>query len=315
MKKHIDLFSGIGGFALAVDRVWPGAEHLFCDNDKFCQAILHKHWPGAKIHDDIRNFKNEKDGEAFILTGGGSRASLSLKPDSAKERRTTATSGLKCLGSSENFARHGSSLRTCVALLLGTTEWYSNKCALTWKLKVTKSNRSLFQLSPSTRHIDETASGLLPTVRAKEGNAGSAGSIHNYKKRYLDGTIQEGLIPTPTTQEVEHSQMKLSKTGRRIAKNGNTHSVGLTDKIVMLKTPGASEAVGGAKTDDKYWNAKAPKLKTRDQIARTGIESGERLRLQPAMPEWMMGYPSHWADLNYQEPETETLKSKRTATR
>jgi DNA (cytosine-5)-methyltransferase 1 len=52
--KHIDLFSGIGGFALAVDRVWPGAEHLFCDNDKFCQAVLHKHWPGAKIYGDIQ---------------------------------------------------------------------------------------------------------------------------------------------------------------------------------------------------------------------------------------------------------------------
>lgn len=54
--KHLDLFSGIGGFALAVDTVWPDSEHIFCDNDKFCQAVLKKHWPKSKIYGDIREF-------------------------------------------------------------------------------------------------------------------------------------------------------------------------------------------------------------------------------------------------------------------
>lgn len=53
--KHLDLFSGIGGFALAADRVWgKGVEHTFCDNDLFCQEVLKKHWPKAKIYGDIR---------------------------------------------------------------------------------------------------------------------------------------------------------------------------------------------------------------------------------------------------------------------
>jgi len=56
--KHIDLFSGIGGFALAVDTVWPGSEHIFCDNDPFCQQILKKHWPNSKIYGDIRTLTN-----------------------------------------------------------------------------------------------------------------------------------------------------------------------------------------------------------------------------------------------------------------
>ncbi|MFA6131377.1 MAG: DNA (cytosine-5-)-methyltransferase [Patescibacteria group bacterium] len=56
--KHLDLFSGIGGFALAVDRVYPNAEHTFCDNDKFCQAVLKKHWPQSKIYEDIRTLTN-----------------------------------------------------------------------------------------------------------------------------------------------------------------------------------------------------------------------------------------------------------------
>lgn len=57
---HLDLFSGIGGFALAVDWVWPNSEHIFCDNDKFCQAVLKKHWPTSKIYDDIRKITDER---------------------------------------------------------------------------------------------------------------------------------------------------------------------------------------------------------------------------------------------------------------
>ena len=40
--NHIDLFSGIGGFAYAAETVW-GDEYnpiLFCEIDKFCQKVL-----------------------------------------------------------------------------------------------------------------------------------------------------------------------------------------------------------------------------------------------------------------------------------
>lgn len=54
--RHLDLFSGIGGFALAVEMVWPEVEHIFCDNDPFSQAILKKHWPKSPIFSDIKRF-------------------------------------------------------------------------------------------------------------------------------------------------------------------------------------------------------------------------------------------------------------------
>jgi site-specific DNA-cytosine methylase len=41
--KHLDLFSGIGGAALAVDAVWGASDHTFVEIDPFCQAILKKH--------------------------------------------------------------------------------------------------------------------------------------------------------------------------------------------------------------------------------------------------------------------------------
>jgi DNA (cytosine-5)-methyltransferase 1 len=73
MMRHLDLFSGIGGFSLAADWVW-GEEHeivAFCEIDKFCQKVLKKHWPNVEIVEDIRIF----DGKGFkgtvdILTGG-----------------------------------------------------------------------------------------------------------------------------------------------------------------------------------------------------------------------------------------------------
>jgi len=57
---HVDLFSGIGGFALASECVWPQMKHVFCENDAFCQTILRKHWPDAPIYGDIKSFTNAK---------------------------------------------------------------------------------------------------------------------------------------------------------------------------------------------------------------------------------------------------------------
>ena len=54
--RHLDLFSGIGGFALAASWVW-GQDHeivSFCEIDPFCRKVLKKHWPDAPIHDDIK---------------------------------------------------------------------------------------------------------------------------------------------------------------------------------------------------------------------------------------------------------------------
>jgi len=54
-KDQIDLFSGIGGFALAAR--WAGFETVqFVELDPFCQKVLNKNFPGVPIHDDIKTF-------------------------------------------------------------------------------------------------------------------------------------------------------------------------------------------------------------------------------------------------------------------
>lgn len=83
-------------------------------------------------------------------------------------RQTTAGSGRRLLPLYERSNRHGASLRTCTACLLSNEAWYSRNCALRWKSLVTTSNRLLFRLLPSTRHIDGTVSGLLRTPVSQE---------------------------------------------------------------------------------------------------------------------------------------------------
>jgi DNA (cytosine-5)-methyltransferase 1 len=50
----LDLFSGIGGFSLGLERAGPFRTVAFCERDIFCQAVLRKHWPGVPIYDDVR---------------------------------------------------------------------------------------------------------------------------------------------------------------------------------------------------------------------------------------------------------------------
>lgn len=86
-------------------------------------------------------------------------ASPSPRPGSGMARQMTATSGLKCLGSSKNSDLLGSLERT----LLGTLRWGSTRCFLTWKVKATPRGRFLFQLAPSMLRTCATGFGLWPT--------------------------------------------------------------------------------------------------------------------------------------------------------
>lgn len=70
--RHLDLFSGIGGFALAASWVW-GEEHetvSFCEIEPYAQKVLKKHWPDVPCHDDIKTLKGDSFGTVDIITGG-----------------------------------------------------------------------------------------------------------------------------------------------------------------------------------------------------------------------------------------------------
>ena len=68
--RHLDLFSGIGGFALAC-RMVGGIEPIACcEREPFAQRVLRKHWPDVPICNDIHEMKGTDYGTVDIITGG-----------------------------------------------------------------------------------------------------------------------------------------------------------------------------------------------------------------------------------------------------
>jgi DNA (cytosine-5)-methyltransferase 1 len=53
VMKVLDLFSGIGGFSLGLERAGMNTV-AFCEIDKFCRKVLAHHWPSIPIYEDIK---------------------------------------------------------------------------------------------------------------------------------------------------------------------------------------------------------------------------------------------------------------------
>ena len=69
MMKVLDLFSGIGGFSLGLERAGTFETVGFVEIDPVCQAVLAKHWPGVPCSPDIRSREFVR-GEADVIVGG-----------------------------------------------------------------------------------------------------------------------------------------------------------------------------------------------------------------------------------------------------
>ena len=70
--RHLDLFSGIGGFALGLESTGGFETVGFCDNEPFAQKVLKKHWPDVPCYEDVRNVGVDTVGYrgVDIITGG-----------------------------------------------------------------------------------------------------------------------------------------------------------------------------------------------------------------------------------------------------
>ena len=148
------------------------------------------------------------------------------------------------------------------ALLISTKAWYSDRCLMTWKKKVSKANVLLFQLQASVLGIKENEFGLSPTTYptpvVSDHLHNQSESIENWQKRAAEKKKQGinlhfalrhhvQMYPTPTASDMEGGAAKdvQIENGHffRENKKGERWGVKLRDAIEMYPTPRASAAM------------------------------------------------------------------------
>ena len=199
-------------------------------------------------------------------------ASRSVTPGSGEARTMTAISGRKC---SESYKRQGQ-IGLLVRMLLESSAWHSTKCVLTWKQKVTKSSRSLFQLAVSMPRTEETESGLLR-------GGGRCGR--------LQGHQAEG------------------QTTRRNACDHRDIGEQQISWVLFWPTPKANKV--HPMITDKNREKLAARNKANLEEVIAGNCNGATGQLNPAWVEWLMGYPMGWTELK----DSETPSSRKSHTK
>lgn len=80
--RVLDLFSGIGGFSLGLERTGGFETVAFCEIEPFPRKVLAQHWPEVPQYDDVRTLTAEQlaaDGIAVdVITGGFPCQDISL---------------------------------------------------------------------------------------------------------------------------------------------------------------------------------------------------------------------------------------------
>ena len=153
-----------------------------------------------------------------------SHANHSALQEREKEQTMTATSGMKLLESSESVNLDGSLGKMLKALLTSNKAWSSDRCVMTWKKKVSKSNVLLFQLVASVRGIKGKESGFLHTPTATEIGIRSPEAMER-RKKYRESigrkTVPPGnlleqihmMYPTPTQDSASERTKKYKQGG------------------------------------------------------------------------------------------------------
>lgn len=273
-----------------------------------------------------------------ILLQEDSHANHSALQEREKEHQMTATSGMKLLESSESVNLNGSLGKMLKALLTSKKAWSSDRCVMTWKKKVSKSNVLLFQLQASVRGIKGKESGFLPTPNTmdhidRKGMRPSRAAT-NRKSGYLSEMIkmyptptqdsasertkkykQGGtplplavkMYPTPTASDIEGGAAKdvQMKDGRffRENKKGERWGVKLRDAMEMMPTPTAR--------DHKDMGYQPTWKPSRDKsVPRTVLKDNKPGgKLNPTFVEMLMAYPMNWTKIEPTELKVSETQS------
>lgn len=304
--KVLDLFSGIGGFSLGLERAGDFETVAFCENNEFASKVLGKWWP------TVPNFRHGIIGLNSLLrrVRTSSRPAFRARtfhsqakaPDLPEPVRDSF--GRSC----EPFAwfdHEQRCWRTWQRCLVEGWEVFSG----TWPRSGMTRNGIAFRrppLVPLTKGIG--CGSLLPTPTASQYGSNKSSSAGAATRPSLAQIAKQW--PTPMSSDAR---------GRSGA-NRNGRQVQLVDAVRMWPTPTAVDGRRGTGTY-REWDTgvplpqavamaeqgKWPTPTSRDW--RSGKASPETLarnsrplsetvggQLNPTWVEWLMGYPIGWTD-------------------
>ena len=175
-------------------------------------------------------------------------ANHSASQENKKEQTTTAISGQKCLDSLGRSNPNSLLGRMCRDLLTSKTAWYSDRCKTNWKVKVSKSNVSLFQLQASVLGTKGTESGLwlTPSTTDYSQRSPNAGT-----KKIMEGHRKDGENNGSTGRTIE-SKSKYGKPrdGYEDVSNTDTRlSIGENEEVQTRRDTSTISSENVSNTD------------------------------------------------------------------
>jgi hypothetical protein len=221
----------------------------------------------------------EKDTKQTLLPED-SHANHSALQEKEEEQTMTATSGMKLLGLLGSANRGGLLEKMLKELLTSKTAWYSDRCKMIWKKRVSKCNVLLFQLQASVRGIKEKEYG--------------------------------SLLKTPTTQDARIGPNNIGGNKHRMKRG----SIALADQILfpnntkpkMYPTPSASNCIDVVmpaelvEENSRGWTVTRKKTgkkfgaKLNDVVNKINEKPGGKLNAE--FVEFLMAYPSQWTKID-----------------
>jgi hypothetical protein len=225
MLKVLDLFSGIGGFSLGLERTGGFETVAFCEIDPFCQKVLKKHWPDVPIYNDVRDLK------CSMLSAVASHAKTSLSGVTVRGYLgQEAGCGQNLKGSSENIGQNSPSSKTWTSCLVADCP----PSFPTYMRSGMMRNGIVSQLPPVAHLTRGIGFGLLPTVTVSDATVGAIVGSEDTFKTTSSGTLRR------YTRNGHSSSLSLGRlivvlTGRKLSANFARMMMGFPKNWTKLK--------------------------------------------------------------------------------
>lgn len=176
--KWLDLFSGIGAYALGLEQA--GHEVIgFCENDVWARKILKKHWPTKPISWCVKSLVR-----SLLVSSAAGRAKILATRESAPDWKESALDfGGIYLEPFAWYNQKSSSWKTWQRCLEGGWAEYKE----TWPVSGMTRNGIAYQLPILDWHIRDIGASLWPTPQAKDGQGYYITSYESAKVRQQRG--------------------------------------------------------------------------------------------------------------------------------